>query len=76
MLRRFLRRFLLALKSGYDHATWGYGLVETWQHLRRPRPFRVVPGIGLDLVVRGWHVGPAMTTVGCLACPRVKDLAR
>lgn len=62
---RFLRRFLVAFKSGYNHATWGYSLSETWAHLRRPRPWRIVFGL----------LGSA-TADGCLACPTAKELRK
>jgi len=60
---RFLRRFLLGFRSGMAHAGWGYSLRETIAHLRRPRPFQIILGLGV-------------ASTGCLACPSVSELRR
>jgi hypothetical protein len=67
-VKRLLRRFVLGIRSGYDHATWGYSLRETFAHLRRPQPWRISFGTCLGLA------NAVVTSSGCLACPTVKEL--
>lgn len=38
-LWRWVRLQILSAKVGYRHAEWGYGFMETYRHLRRPRSF-------------------------------------